>query len=285
TIAGDTGNDTIAAAASQPTTFTLTAADAGTIANGSGSVGFSAVENLTGSSAADTFNLGASLTGTARGAAGDDVFNPSAYSSATIAGGADSDTMTAAASQPTTFAVTSANAGTITNGSGAVGFSAVENLTGGNAADTFNLTADLTGTAAGGGGNDVFVVETDITGAIDGGADADTVTLVQGVKVGLLTGGSGGNNDDTLAVSGAAAKSWLVKNPTFAVMINSSNLCSEHFENLTGGDGVDTFTFSGSLTGTASGRGGNDVFLVLNDSTAGFDGGAGNDFLNYSGAV
>src|SRR5690606_11350452 len=136
--------------------------------------------------------------------------------------------------------------------------------------------------AAGGAGNDVFVASASIAGTIDGGADADTVTLAPGVTIGSLAGGSTGNDNDTLAVSGAAANSWLVSAQDSGLL--NAQLFAD-FENLAGGDGADTFTFVGSLSGTAAGGSGNDVFAVLSGSAAAFDGGAGSDFLSYAGSV
>src|SRR5690606_41643489 len=103
----------------------------------------------------------------------------------------------------------------------------------------------------GGAGNDSFDVQASQSGSLDGGNDADTVTLAPGVSIaGALTGGAGGNDDDTLAQGGAAANSWLV-NGLDAGLVNAQ-LFTE-FENLVGGAGADSFALVGTLTGTAAG--------------------------------
>jgi hypothetical protein len=57
-------------------------------------------------------------------------------------------------------------------------------------------------------------------------------------------------------------------------------------ENLTGNDNVDNFSFTGALTGVATGLGGNDTFGVGDNGDAGFiDGGSGTDSLSYAAST
>jgi hypothetical protein len=251
---GVNGDEIIGTAAANA--FVVNAANGGTV-NGTA---FTNVENLTGGAAADTFTFGAA--GTLAGS---------------IAGGGDSDELDVSAPAVVTVNLGNSSA-TILNGGGANGFSGIETFTGngtndtlvgtGNA-DTFATTGIDDGTVAGvtytdfanlsgGAGNDIFNLQHNVSGNVDGGADADTFNLSAGIVIGgSISGGAGGTDDDELiAVGGAGPNVWTV---TAADAGTLNGQAFSDVENLTGNDNVDNFTFTGALTGTAAGLGGNDI--------------------------
>ncbi|MFO0881652.1 MAG: calcium-binding protein [Gemmataceae bacterium] len=214
---------------------------------------FSAMENLTGGSAVDTFNVtanhagnlsgmsgadefylsnGATLTGNISGGAGADVVSlaDTAAVVGAVAGGADSDTLTYASF---TAAITMT-----VSGSDADGYSGT-----GNALTSFSGINVLTGTA----GTDAMVSDANAAGAfVVSSANAGTFTY---------TGANGGAG--TLAFSA--------------------------MENLTGDDAVaDTFDV-GAAINILTGGTGDDVFNInAGGSAASIVAGAGNDTLSYA---
>jgi hypothetical protein len=205
--------------------FTIVSTDSG-IASG---VTFSDFESLDGLGGDDTFNLNAGVTGTVDGGAGDDTINGMAGGSAfTVSGGTDEGDVDGSA------------------------FVAVENLVGGAGADTFNLSADLTGDAVGGNGNDTFFVNDGGSASqIDGGAGVDTQSYANrtgGVTVGVETLVNmenlvGSGFDDTILLAGDVGNDMSVD----------------------GGAGIDTFDVEG-VGSTVSGN-----LSVTNVDTIGID--------------
>ena len=134
--------------------------------------GFADVENLTGGSLADTFQLsGGTLTGS-------------------IDGAGNIDTVIAD-NLATTFVVTGLNTGTVTGV--AAGFADVENLTGGALDDTFQLSGGtLTGSIDGAGDIDTLIADNLATTLVVTGLNTGTVTGVGAgfTNVENLTGGS-----------------------------------------------------------------------------------------------
>jgi hypothetical protein len=188
------------------------------------------------------------------------------------------------------FAITGVNAGSITTLLSA-GFSDIQNLVGGSGNDSFTFVtgASLTGTIKGGGGVNTITGDNagdsfSITGAnagsiatllsaafsniqnLVGGSGNDSFTFVTG---GSLTGtikGSGGintitgdNASDSFSITGANAGSITTLLPA-----GFSNI-----QNLVGGTGNDSFTFttSGSLSGTIDGASGTDGLNVAGNVT------------------
>ncbi|MGE3847331.1 MAG: filamentous hemagglutinin N-terminal domain-containing protein [Gammaproteobacteria bacterium] len=292
---GGTDTDTV----SNATNFTLTGADSGTSTQVSG--GFTEVENLTGTTGADSFvfNAGSSLSGTASGGAGADSFvlagNASALSltggseadsfdlggftlTGAIAGGTESDTLLGS----DTYVVTASNTGTSPDVS--LGWSAVENLTGTAGADsfTFNAGSQLGGTADGLAGVDVFTLAgTASVTLIQGGDDGDTFDLGGFTLTGVVNGGSGGTDDDLVT----GADNFTVTGADTGTSGRVSGGFSE-IENLTGTSGSDSFTFNAgsALTGDARGASGTDTFTLAGNASAGrLIGGAGSDTFNLAG--
>ncbi len=257
-------------------TWTLTGINAGTV----GTFGFSAVEDLTGGTLTDAFRFTAgSVTGKIDGGAGANALDYSgdggaaatvnlAASTATRTGGfANIQNLVGSASAAdnligpnatSTWTLTGINAGTV----GAFGFSGVESLTGGTAADTFKFAAGS------------------VTGKIDGGAGANALDysgdggLAATVNLAALTATKTGGftNIQKLVGSTSAADSLIgpnLANTWTLAGINAGTVGAFGFsaiESLTGGASTDTFKFAaaGSVTGK-------------------INGGAGANALDYSG--
>ena len=244
----------------------INAVGGGTVTDVGGT--FANVENLTGGTGVDTFtftNTG-SITGALVGGGGTD----------TLVGDDDGNT----------FVVTGADAGTLA-AKITGGWSQVENLIGAAGVDSFTINsgATLTNNIDGAGGTDSLIQVDGANTWIITGADTGTVTDVGGTFSNMenLTGGSG---VDTFTInsgasltgnidSGAAADSLIQADGTNAWDINAVGGGTvtdvggtfANVENLTGGTGVDTFTFTntGSITGALVGGGGTDTLVGDDD--------------------
>src|SRR5262249_4976903 len=197
-IDGGDGNDRLVAP-DTPNKWNLAGADAGALND---TTLFSAIENLTGGSAADAFNVTTfeSISGQIDGAGGTDTLT-----------GPD---------VANTWTLTGAGAGTL---DGPTDFAGIENLTGGNADDTFQIHA---------GGS--------LAGVLDGGPVDDTAPTVNSLD--YSTYGS--------AVSADLQAGSANGLPSFA-----------HVTRVVGSGGVDTLTgpvalndqTSWTVTGTNAG--------------------------------
>ncbi|MBX9605645.1 MAG: filamentous hemagglutinin N-terminal domain-containing protein [Gammaproteobacteria bacterium] len=260
--------------------YTVTGIDAGTSSQINGT--FVDIENLTGTSGADTFNFdaGSQLTGTAngtggadsfvllgdaaagslQGAAGDDVFALDGFTlTGAVDGGADSDFLTGADN----YTVTGANAGQSTRVTG--NFTNIENLTGTANADSFVFHAgsSLSGNAAGLAEADTFVLSGNASVALlAGGGGDDTFNLAGFSLTGSVDGGNGGSDvlrgSDTFVLTGADSGTSPDVSASFS-----------DIENLTGTAGNDTFTVNGgTLSGAINGlRGATDRIVGDNSYT------------------
>ncbi|MCP4042365.1 MAG: hypothetical protein GY731_10490, partial [Gammaproteobacteria bacterium] len=233
TLTGTNGGDT----------WATSAADAGSVAG----VTFSSIENFTGGTGGDTFNLGHDVTGTVSGDAGNDNFNYNAGAIGTLAGGADSDTLTAS-NINNNWQLTGAGSGTL-NGQGYI---EMENLTGNVSDDDFNFN----------GGS--------VTGALDGvagGTNTLDYVLVGGpIAVNLQTSAAtstgGFANIDTLVGSGNAGDTLTGANVPSTWNINAADggniggaFTFSSIANVSGGTGNDFFVFTGvgDISGTVDG--------------------------------
>lgn len=277
---------------------------------------FSAFENLTGGSSTDSFNFGpgASVLGNIDGGAstGNDTLNYSGYSSAvavalsgtggydgfngssTAVGGTFSniDTLTGSTATDSLTGINAAATWAVNNGSSNGGtytsikvltYTGVENLIGNAAVDTFNVTANHTGSLYGMGNADVFTLSgaaTTLTGSIYAGDDNDSINIKDTASVTGKVFGDGGTNTlsyngytggaitmnratgTTTATGGFVGIDSLVgstntgdtliglnTSATWNVTDNNSGNVDTTFtfsavENLTGGTGADTFIFS-----------------------------------------
>ncbi|MFZ5755279.1 MAG: filamentous hemagglutinin N-terminal domain-containing protein [Pseudomonadota bacterium] len=164
-----------------------------------------------------------------------------------------------------------ANSGSTVAG---MGFAAIENVTAGNGANTFNI-GTYTGNITGGTGADLFVLNGALTGSIDGNSGTDelqgtagndsvqlgaTVSTINGVtstftNIEVLTG-NGGTDTLTGIVGGS--------NAFYIDGANSGSVGSwdfSGFANLAGSIGNDTFDLAatGRVSGSISGGGGSDT--------------------------
>ena len=173
-----------------------------------------------GGGGADTFDINVAVTGAITGGAGADTFNVNAVAGGSVSGGADNDTFILGSGGSvtggiiggsgtdslqgldiaSTWNVTGDGSGTVTATGLNQGYSGVENLVGGSAADRFELNAAHSGSITGGGGSNVYNLASVFSGGITGGAGSDTLNLASG---GSISGGSydGGAGTDTVASS------------------------------------------------------------------------------------
>jgi hypothetical protein len=264
-----------------------------------GGTTFRFFENVRGLGDNDVFGIGHNLEGAegVNGGTGNDTFNFLASGVTTrIDGGDDADSIVAFATTAATFTVGSVNGGTFQNGGLAMSFSNVENLTGGNLGDlfTFNVGGSIGGTATGGSGDDDFNVNSGTGAAVsfDGGTGTSDDLNFSGSAGGPITvAASGFTGIET--VTGTALSDTLqgTSGPdafaTTAANNGTLNTTTAFvgFENLQGGDGIDTFTLNHNLT-SADGGANNDIFNVGDGGLAvAVTGGSGTDSLRYTGAT
>jgi CHAT domain-containing protein len=307
----------------QNTTWTLTGTDAGNLnsifPNG---LTFSSIENLTGSTANDTFlfSKGASISGTINGQAGIDTLNYSAYATPVtvnlafgtatntgvlsnienLIGGSSGNNTLIGSNTANTWNLTAANTGNI---NGTVGFSSFQNLTGGTNNDTFVFSngVGVSGTINGGAG----------TNTLDYSAYNTPITVNLGIGTATNTGGlsnienvTGGSNNDTLIgdannniVRGNAGDDTLSSGGGADILeggTGSDRVVETQNANMTLTDtslvigDLGTQTLSSIEAATLTGGAGVNSFTVTNWSgTATIDGGTGDDtyIINLNGTA
>jgi hypothetical protein len=247
-----------------------------------GSFRFGNIESLTGGTGADTFifSAGKTISSVIDGGAGVNSIDFSAYTThvavnlqlhssnvigrftniANISGGSAKDTIFGP-NQVTTWSVPTTNAVSVAG----IDFTSFENLTGGTAADTFDLDAG-----------------TIVTGAIDGGSDNNKIDLsayTTPVTINLQTKTISGVSSATFAhIQSIAGPAATVQNPIGQTDLIGPNavttwnitdsgaatvggIAVSNITNLTGGTKADTFVFAdgASIPGTIDGREGNDL--------------------------
>jgi hypothetical protein len=239
------------------TTWTITSSNAGTLTGG---YSFTAFQNLTGGSAADTFVFsdGVGVDGNIDGGGGGNTLDESAYTTAVtvnlqatlatgvggtfanlqrfVGSGAVGNTLVGQDSD-TTWSITASNAGTLTGG---FSFTAFQNLTGGAGADTF-----------------VFSDGMGVSGNINGGTGTNTLnyaTYSTSVIVDLQTNtgtGVGGSVQNIQNVTGGSSGGSGVYN---ILVGNGGNV-------LTGGDGRTNLLIAGGAASTLIGGNGDDILI------------------------
>ena len=230
------------AGADTANTWAITADNAGDI-NG-GAFTLSQVGNLTGGPLADSFVFSdaAMLAGAIDAKGGNDTLDFSAYTTGLTA----------------TVSVTNGN--TLSDGVASFGFSAIENLIGGSADDTFAFddTGALGGTVNGGGGTGDMLDYSDYAAPVTVSLAASTATATGGFSnVEAMIGSS--TQASTLAAA-HKTNAWAI-NGADAGNINGGAFTFSQVGNLTGGILGDGFVFgaAGSLTGTLNGGSGTDT--------------------------
>ena len=264
---GGSGDD-ILIGRDEDSTWTVTGANAGHVAG----FEFEQIENLSGGAASDRF-----------------VFTSQGSLSGLVAGGLGIDEV-AAANGPNRWVIDASDAGTLND----QGFVEIENLTGGDDSDAFELLAPgaLSGTAAGGLGADRFrgperktvwrftgngagnAGGTRFSGmeAVDGGGGQDSFAIEDGADfAGSLDGGGGTDDLDYSAASSTVTVDLAAGTAT--ALLGFSNV-----EAVKGGTAVDTLKGpSQDATWRLNGPDAGDVSGVL--SFSGFEnleGAAGN---------
>ncbi len=176
--------------------------------------------------------------------------------SATVNGGLGADQIISAVAGPVLWEVTGVNAGRMSYAGGAVQFTLVETLVGGDGDDTFRFKSGqrIGGRAVGGAGTDTLDYS-DFTTAVSVNLQTPTASQTNGIEsIEQLVGGSG---SDTLTGTNLDTN-WQLTGSNSG-FVGTTSFAS--FENLTGGSGVDRFVFSnaGSVSGNVSGGLGNDI--------------------------
>ena len=256
-ITGGVGSNTLQGA-DVPTSWTIAGPDSGTVA-GIG-LGFSAIGNLIGGSAADDFALGAtgSLSGSIDGG-----------------GLALSNTLNGP-SAGATWTIDSSNAGSVTRVAG--GFSNVGRLVGGAGDDVFNLdgTGSLSGSINGGSGNNTLASTDGVDTVTITGLDAGIIASVTGGFSGIGSIDAGGGNDSLIleaagrlsgsADGGGGVDTLQGGHTTWQITRANTGTLTDivrgwlGFENLRGSNADDLFIFSGgNLGGFIDGGGGNNT--------------------------
>ena len=256
-VDGRGGTDTLRFTGSSGVAYS-TSADRNTLMRGSTLLtGFSSVENLEGGSGADTFNIQSGVGDLAGGGGADTFIFSATGDAASVDGGDDTDTLRATGN--VAYAYTVASGGnTLRRGATTIAaFSNVQNLEGGDGADTFNIEVAHAGNLSGGAGADTFVFSGsgDVEGNVDGGADTDTLRVPGDT-----------NTDHTYTV--ASGGNTLARGDT--TIADFSNV-----QNLEGGGGADTFKIEIPHTGVLIGGRGSDTFDLAAVVTGRLDGGGG----------
>ena len=276
-VIGGTSTTNQIIAQSSGTTFNITGANIGNAAG----IGFTRFGYLVGGAGNDVFKFSnaATLSGTINGGAGTNTIDQSAYLSATSV-------------NLQTSKVTAVGVGFSSIQAFIAGVYSVNQITGPNAATVFNVTAanketinGITfsgfGYLVGGTANDSFVFSlgASLTGSINGGTGTNTLDLsafTKAITVNMSTSsvtgvGStfasiqtfiGGTNTANSVTGPAAATTF---NITALNTFNANGLNFSAFRKITGGAGEDTFVLSDGAGLSGS-----------------IDGGAGNNWLDYS---
>ena len=276
-VIGGTSTTNQIIAQSSGTTFNITGANIGNAAG----IGFTRFGYLVGGAGNDVFKFSnaATLSGTINGGAGTNTIDQSAYLSATSV-------------NLQTSKVTAVGVGFTSIQAFIAGVYSVNQITGPNAATVFNVTAanketinGITfsgfGYLVGGTANDSFVFSlgASLTGSINGGTGTNTLDLsafTKAITVNMSTSsvtgvGStfasiqtfiGGTNTANSITGPAAATTF---NITALNTFNANGLNFSAFRKITGGAGEDTFVLSDGAGLSGS-----------------IDGGAGNNWLDYS---
>jgi len=247
---------------------------------------FTNIQNLTGGSGNDTFELSANMGTIDGGTGGNDVFNinASGLTITNLVGGTGGTDTLRGPDAVNYWTVTNASGGGTLDQNAGVGgnpniaFSGMETLTGGPATGTLlpggaiasgtnvnhftvNSGASIT-TLNGVGGNDTFAINGSVVTA-NGDAGDDSFNLgtsgtVTGTGVNGLIGGLGTNTLTGPNTAASATTTWSITGSDSGSINTTTAPYVARFvqiQNLNGGAGIDNFNFtlSGAITGTING--------------------------------
>ncbi|MFA6502480.1 MAG: hypothetical protein WCT85_06795, partial [Parachlamydiales bacterium] len=291
---GGNGNNTLIIP-SGINTWNITSINHGNIdSSQAGTFDFDQIQNLTGGTGADTFNIadGITLTGSINGGSG------------------GTNTINYQYTTPITVTLSSYTATGVSGTDGiTAGFSNITGITGGSGAniliglDTGN-TFNITGSSSGNAGDGTNSINFTDFGTITGGSGDDIFNVESGGSLNTINLGSGVNQLNMKA--GAGTVDTVNGGGT-----DSYDLVGGVITNLYAGDGNDTFTLAGTnIGGMLDGGNGNNTLIIpsgtntwnitssnhgnINSSQAGifdFDqiqnltGGTGNDIFNISDGI
>jgi hypothetical protein len=239
TIAGSTtGSNTLTFANDTASGVTVNLAT-GVVTGGYGSESVSLIQNVVGSTFADTLTGTATTVSLSGGTGGADTFNPggggTVAAQETIAG-SSSGNNTVTYATATTGVTVNLDTGLAT-GYGNQTLSNIQNVVGSSFADTLTGTASTVSLSGGAGGNDTF----------DGGGGNVTIT-----------GSSTGNNTVTFANDTAGAVTVNLKTGTVTGAYGNETL--SNIQNIVGSSFADTLTAGATTRSLSGGAGGNDTF-------------------------
>ena len=183
---------------------------------------------LVGANLSDTFIISTVFPGPLNGRAGNDVFRfeASGFIFGTLTGGTGTDSLTGHNAAATWTLGTAGNSYAVGNQS--LVFSNFDNLTGGNMADSFTLSADHTGNIDTGAGNDSITLDGSarITGDINLGEGDDSLSFASAdVRfMGLADGGAGTDTLNGLDLFTRAMPTTLFRYTNFEIINGEAEL-------------------------------------------------------------
>ena len=247
------------------TDWVINGTDSGSLDNGA--ISFSQFQNITGGSAADTFDFSTSNSGRISG---------------TLSGGAGANTLLGR-NAATTWTLTNANVGSLSVTDGPTylnNFSNFQVLQGGNAVDIFDLKFAFTGTVRGGMGADIFNVDA-ATNILQGESGNDSFFFSSASNKGSAAQIDGGNPDEANQITGRnTINAWTVTSTNAGnVGVISGTTYITNFSNiqtLNGGVAADDFMINAAITGTIAAGDGDNTFRV-NTSVGQLQGGVDKD--------
>jgi len=279
-------NDTIQAD-NVSNTWTVSSANTGSV---NGIAGFQNINNLSGGSNTDVFNLNANVSGTVSGGAGADDFNIGGLITiGGLSGGSGQDNLNGPA-QDSNWMISGGDAGSL-NG---MVFSGIENLQGGAGADVFTITsgatAAMSGGIAGGAGDDTLSVDYNLASSrrvdFNGGAGNDGIVLTGGDASVINRYGYGPATGEVNIVSTDNTLTQTVDAREVESVADSMNA---NTLSVTGSNNSDIITLnSGNLGGATSTilQMGNFAPLEFtNKSNLVIDAGLGSDSISVDAAV
>src|SRR5450830_1671346 len=245
TIAGSsTGNNTVTFANDTAGAVTVNL-KTGTVTGAYGNETLSNIQNIVGSSFADTLTAGATTRSLSGGAGGDDTFDGGG-ANVTIAGSTTGSNTLTFANDTASGVSVNLQTGSVTGGYGTETVSNIQRVIGSSFADTLTGTATTVSLSGGTGGADTFN---------PGGGG--TVTAQE-----TIAGSSSGNN----TVTYATATSGVTVNLATGLATGYGNQILSNIQNVVGSSLSDTLTGTTTTLSLSGGTGGNDTF----------DGGGGN---------
>ncbi len=267
TIDGGTESDTITGP-NAPNTWEINTTTNSTL----GSVSFTGIENVTGGTGIDTFNINENYTGTLSGNDGDDIFNVKSIFAGTINGDGDSG---GAGNRDTvdfstyvgTVSVTTNQFNTIET---LIGNSTASTLTGGTSSTTWGNLSSTLGVLSGNVNGITFSGFTQLVGGI--GSDIFNLTTNGTYNIDAGTG-----DEDTIDISGVSTAQTITLGSSAFGITNVERFVGNALSTLLGPDTPNNvWTINGSNSGTLG------AYSFSNFGT--IQGGILNDTFNFTGS-